>query len=93
MIWHERFGHLNFKYLKQLHNDKMIEGFPSVQTCDGVCVGCLVGKHKKKGYDVGKAHRDASILVLINSDVDGLIPTNSINGCRYFLTFTDDCSR
>ena len=23
-ICHERFGHLNFKYLKQLHNDKMV---------------------------------------------------------------------
>ena len=21
-IWHERFGHLNFKYINQLHNDK-----------------------------------------------------------------------
>ena len=42
-IWHERFGHLNFKYLKQLHNDKMVEGFPSIQTSNGVCVGCLVG--------------------------------------------------
>ena len=42
-IWHERFGHLNFKYLKQLHNDNMVEGFPSIQTSDGVCVGCLVG--------------------------------------------------
>ena len=44
-IWHERFGHLNFKYLKQLHNDKMVEGFPCIQTSDGVCVGCLVGKN------------------------------------------------
>ena len=26
-IWHERFGHLNFKYLKLLLNDKMVEGF------------------------------------------------------------------
>ena len=23
-IWHERFSHLNFKYLQQLHNDKMV---------------------------------------------------------------------
>ena len=38
-IWHERFGHLNFKYLKLLHNDKMLEGFPSIQTSNGVCVG------------------------------------------------------
>ena len=44
-IWHEIFGHLNFKYLQQLHNDKMVEGFPLIQTSDGICSGCLVGKH------------------------------------------------
>ena len=44
-IWHEIFGHLNFKYLQQLHNYKMVEGLPLIQTSDGVCHGCLVGKH------------------------------------------------
>ena len=68
-IWHERFGHLNFKYLKQLHNDNMVEGFPSIQTSIGVCVECLVGKHPEKKYDVGKAHRVDAILDLIHSDV------------------------
>ena len=51
-IWYDRFGHLNFKYLKQLHNDNMVEGFPSIQTSDGVCARCLVGKHPEKKYDV-----------------------------------------
>ena len=54
---------------------------------------CLVGKHPKKRYEIGNAHRDASILDLIHSDVVGPMPTNSINFCRYFLTFIDDCSR
>ena len=71
----------------------MVEGFPIIQTSDGVCPSCLVGKHPEKRYEVGKAHRDASILDLIHSDVVGPIPTNSINGCRYFLTFIVDCSR
>ena len=84
-IWHERFGHLKFKYLKQLHNDNMVEGFPSIKTFDGVCARCLVGKHLEKKYDVGKAHRVVSTLDLIHSDVAGPMPTNSINGCRYFL--------
>ena len=26
-IWHEIFGHINFKYLQQLHNDKMVESW------------------------------------------------------------------
>ena len=71
----------------------MVEGFPLIQTSNGVCPGCLVGKHPKKMYEVGKAHRVASILDLIHSDVAGPIPTTSINGCRFFLTFIDGCSR
>ena len=53
-IWHERFGHLNFKYLQQLHNDKMVDGFPLIQNFDGVCSDFLVGKHLDKRYEVGR---------------------------------------
>ena len=55
--------------------------------------GYLVGKHLENRYDVGKAHRASSILDLIHSDVVGTMRTKSINGCRYLLTFNDDCSR
>ena len=92
-IWHEIFGHLNFKYLKLLHNDKMVEGFRPIQIFDGVCVGFLVGKHPENKYDFGKEHRAASTLYLIHSDVAEHMPTKSINFCRYFLTFINDCSR
>ena len=92
-IWHEIFGHLNFKYLQQLHNDKMVEGLPLIQTSNGVCYGFLVVKHIGKRYEDGKEHRASSILDLIHSDVAGPISTTSLNGCRYFLTFIDDCSR
>ena len=44
-IWHEIFGNLNFKYLQQLCNDKMVEGLPLIQTSNGLCHGFLVGKH------------------------------------------------
>ena len=71
----------------------MIEGLPLIQTSDGVCPGCLVGKHPEKRYQVGKETRVASTLYLIHSDVSGPMPTTSINGLRYFLTFIDDCSR
>ena len=57
--------------MNQLHNDNMVEGFPSIQTSDGVCASYLVGKHPENKYDVGKAHRDVSTLDLIHSDVAG----------------------
>ena len=71
----------------------MVEGLPSIQNSNGVCDGCLVGRHPEKKYDVGKEHRAASTLDLIHNDVAGPMPTNSINGCKYFLTFIDDYSR
>ena len=83
-LCHEKFGHLNFKYIQQLHNDKMVEGFPLIKTSDGVCLGCLVGKHSKKRYEVGKATRAASTLDMIHIDVSGPMPTTSIKGIRNF---------
>ena len=71
----------------------MVEVFPLIQNFDGICYVWLVGKHLEKRYEVGKEHRASSILDLIHSYVAGPMPTNSINGCKYFLTFVDDCSR
>ena len=71
----------------------MVEGFPLIQTFDGICSGYLIGKHLEKRYEVGKAHRAASILDLIHSNVARHMPTNSINGCMYCLTFIEDYSR
>ena len=53
----------------------MVEGFPLIQTSNGVCPGCLVGKHPENRYEVGKETRDDSTLYLIQSDVPGPIPT------------------
>ena len=92
-ICHEIFEHLHFKYLQKLHNDKMVERFPLIEKSDGVCPGCLVGKSPKKRYEVGKATRATSTLDLIHNNVLGPMPTKSINGSMYFLTFIDDCSR
>ena len=71
----------------------MVEGFPLIQTSNGVCPSFLVGKHPENRYEVGKETRDASTPDMIHNDVVGLIPTTSVNGSRYFLTFIDDYSR
>ena len=90
-MWHEIFGHLNFKNLQLLHNENMVEGFPLTKSSKGVCTGCLVGKHPKKRYEVGKERRVSSTLDLIHHDVSGPIPTTYMNGSKYFLAFIDDC--
>jgi hypothetical protein len=46
-LWHERFGHLNYRYLQQLSTQKLVLGLPKVSCTDGVCPGCVLGKHIK----------------------------------------------
>eukprot|EP00253_Pinus_taeda_P023732 PITA_23732 len=35
-IWHERFGHLNFRYMQQLSKQGMVKGLPTIEFLDGV---------------------------------------------------------
>jgi hypothetical protein len=41
----EWFGHLNYISLSQLCNQQMVTSLPLVSCRDGVCVGCVIGKH------------------------------------------------
>ena len=50
-IWHERFGHLNFKYFQQLKKHSMFKGLPSIKTSNGLCKGCIVDKHPEHKFD------------------------------------------
>ena len=92
-LWHERFGHLNYRYMQQLSKNEMVEGLPNISFSKGVCEGCVLGKHPREKFDTGKTHRASSPLDLIHSDLMGPFPHPSINKARYVLTFIDDFSR
>ena len=42
ILWHERFGHLNFEYLQQLQKNSMVEVLPVIKSTTGICKGCVV---------------------------------------------------
>jgi len=44
-LWHERFGHLNYRSLQNLCKENMVIGLPLVSWRDGVCYRCVLGKH------------------------------------------------
>ena len=44
-LWHEIFGHLNYKYLSNLSEKQMVIGLPNIKFSKGVCQGCILGKH------------------------------------------------
>jgi hypothetical protein len=92
-IWHERFGHLNFRYMKQISKHKLIDGLPDIHFSKGVCEGWVLGKHPQEKFDKGKSQRASAPLDLIHSDLMGPFPHTSINKVRFFLIFVDDFSR
>ena len=53
-MWHEIFGHLNFKYLHQLQKHYMAEGLPTIKTSSVIYKDCIVGKHPEHKFDWGK---------------------------------------
>eukprot|EP00253_Pinus_taeda_P035997 PITA_35997 len=77
-LWHEIFGHLNYKYLHQLSKENMVEGLPAIKFTSGVCQGCILGNHPEQNFDKGKAQRASSPLVLIHNDITGPFPLPSI---------------
>jgi hypothetical protein len=42
ILWHETFGHLNFRYMQQLSKKGMVTGLPDIHFSEGVCEGCIL---------------------------------------------------
>ncbi|KAH9291033.1 hypothetical protein KI387_044162 [Taxus chinensis] len=93
IIWHERFGHLNFRYMQQLSKQEMVKGFPTIEFSDGVCEGCALGKHPQEKFPKGHAWRASSPLELVDSDLTSPFPVPSMSQAKYVITFIDDCTR
>ena len=88
-IWHERFGHLNYRSLQNLCKEKMITGLPMVSCKDGVCSNCVLGKHHRDSFEKRASWHASTPLQLVHSDLCGPLPTISISSFKYFLTFID----
>jgi hypothetical protein len=54
-IWHERFGHLNFRYMQQLNKHRLVDGLLDIHFFKGVCEGCVLEKHPQEKFNKGKS--------------------------------------
>ena len=93
-LWHQRFGHLNEQQLQEIAQHEMVTGAKIPRKMKlNFCQGCVEGKmHRLPFKPVGEV-RSTRRLELVHSDVCGPMPTESIGGCKYFVTFIDDYSR
>ncbi|UYV77601.1 hypothetical protein LAZ67_15001684 [Cordylochernes scorpioides] len=94
MLWHDRLGHRNIESIKKIQNENLARGL-SLNNCSHStdCVQCIQGKLTETPFPKKTEYRATETLQLVHSDVCGPLPTNSLSGKRYFITFTDDYSR
>ena len=92
-IWHEIFGHLNYKYLSDLSEKYMVIGLPNIKFNKGVFQGCILGKHPEHKFERASHERTFAPLELIYSDVAGPFLHMSMSQDKYALNFIDDFSR
>jgi hypothetical protein len=70
-IWHEWFGHLNYRSSQKLCNQHMVTGL-SLDSCrDDVCVGCVLGKYHRDSFDKRASWHALGPLQLVHSDLCG----------------------
>ena len=91
--WHARFGHLNFRSLRELGRKAMVSGMPTVDRVEQVCDGCTLGKQHRKPFPSVSQFRAKKGLELFHTDLCGQISPPTPGGKSYFLLVVDDHSR
>jgi hypothetical protein len=90
-LWHRRLAHINYKALPYIC--KAVTGLPELKVDhEGVYNGCAQGKNIKNPFPK-RDNKAEAVLELIHSDVCGPMPSSSISGYVYYVSFIDDYSR
>jgi hypothetical protein len=90
-LWHRRLAHINYKALPYIC--KAVTGLPELKgDHKGICNGCAQGKNIKNPFPK-RDNKTEGVLELIHSDVCGPMPSSSISGYVYYVSFIDDYSR
>ena len=93
LLWHSRLGHLNFRDVQLLNRRELIPGkMPAMPLNSDSCKTCLLGKITEQPFPVREQISKVK-LEIIHTDLFGMTRSESKRGARYFITFTDDCTR
>ena len=90
-LWHRRLAHINYKSFPCVR--KVVTGIPYLKIeHEGTCKGCAQGKNIKNPFPKSDT-KIKGMLELIHYDVCGPMPSISLSGYEYYVTFIDDYSR
>ena len=89
--FHRRLDHINYKSLPYV--SKVVTGLPELKVDhEGVCKGCAQGKNIKNPFPKSDS-KEEGILELVLSYVCSPMPSTSLSGYAYYVSFIDDYSR
>lgn len=87
-IWHKRLGHAPIKILEQISTLKVKNVCHDIQNY----TVCLLARQNRMSFP-SSSNRNDKPFFTIHEDVWRPYKVISHNGCRFFLTLVDDCSR
>ena len=93
-LWHQRFGHENFKQVAKVSKLEVIEGLPKFGKVEKtICGACQMGKQTKASHHKVNVIATSHCLELLHVDLIGPTRTKSLGGKRYITVIVDDFLR
>jgi transposase InsO family protein len=90
-LWNRILAYINYKALPYIC--KVVIGLPELKgDQEGICNRCAQGKNIKNPFPKRDSKAEG-VLELIHSNVCGPMPSSSISGYVYYVSFIDDYSR
>lgn len=72
---------------------EMVHGLPLLEDSENICEECILGKQHKDEFSREPTWRAKFPLELVHPNICGPMQIASNAGNRYFILFTDDCTR
>ena len=92
-LWHCHFGHMHISTLQQCQQLKRIKGLPEIGFKSiSICESCLFRKMSHQLFAKSKTITEFPLQV-VNTDLCGLFPVQSLSRVRYFISFIDNTTR
>ena len=93
--WHKNFGHIAVPSLERLYQEKMVDGMAVDESSipSKSCEACIQAKQAHKSFPQEAEHRSLEPGERVMSDVWGPAGKESIGKWKYYISFTDDCTR
>ncbi|GJS75300.1 retrovirus-related pol polyprotein from transposon TNT 1-94 [Tanacetum coccineum] len=93
-LWHRRLSYLNFDTINLLSKNDIMNGLPKLKYVkDQLCPSCEMGKAKRSYFKTKTVPSSKRLLHLLDMDICGPMPVESINGKKYILVIVDDYCR